>query len=66
MLYEAGVSPFQLRVLLLIWFNSLAKACSMEANPFECFVVLTIAFWPVFDYFDAKMVSDAERGNQRD
>ena len=49
MLYESGVSLIKLRVLILLWANSFAKACSTEANPFETFCVLAIALTPLFD-----------------
>jgi len=42
----------------LLWANSFAKACSMEANPFECFCMLTVAFSPVFDCLDLQFAQD--------
>lgn len=55
LLYEGGVSPVQLRILLLLWANSFAKACSVEANPLEMMVVLSMALWSVFDSLDGGM-----------
>ena len=52
---ESGVSYFQLRVLIVIWLNCAVKACSVDANPAETFVVLWIAVSPVFDHFDTSM-----------
>lgn len=66
MLYESGISPFQLRIMLLLWANSFIKACSMEANPFECFVLLAIAMWPVFDVLDKNMLTETQDNNERD
>jgi len=39
----------------LLWANSFAKACSIEANPFETFILLTVAFSPVFNLLDNGM-----------
>jgi hypothetical protein len=55
LLYEGGVSPVQLRVLLILWANSLIKACSVEANPVETLLVLCIASGPIFDLIDNGM-----------
>jgi hypothetical protein len=38
----------------------------MEANPFECFMILAVAFWPVFDLVDLRMRSNAEAQDERD
>jgi hypothetical protein len=55
LLYEGGVSPVQLRVILLLWINSFAKACSIEANPVETLAVLSVALWSLFDSMDGEM-----------
>ena len=55
LLYEGGVSPVQLRVLLILWANSLIKACSVEANPVETLLVLCVASGPIFDLIDNHM-----------
>ena len=54
-LAEGGVTQLQLRILLTIWFNSGIKACSIAANPIETLIVISIASWPVFDYYDNQM-----------
>lgn len=66
MLYESGLSMLQLRVLLLLWAASLAKACSMEANPFETFLVLGVALSPLFEMLDEGMKTNTERRAKRD
>jgi len=55
LLYEGGVSPVQLRVLLLLWANSFVKACSVESNPIETLLVLSVALWSLFDSMDDEM-----------
>ena len=55
LLYEGGVSPVQLRVILLLWANSFVKACSVEANPIETIVVMSISLWSLFDSMDGEM-----------
>ena len=66
MLYESGISPFQLRVLLLTWACSFIKACSLEANPFECYLLLAFAFWPVFDRLDAQFKQNTKDYVEKD
>ena len=55
LLYEGGVSPVQLRVILLLWANSFVKACSVESNPIETLLVLSVALWSLFDSMDGEM-----------
>ena len=55
LLYEGGVSPVQLRVILLLWTNSFVKACSVEANPVETLIVISISLWSSFDTIDGEM-----------
>ena len=52
---ESGVSYFQLRILIVIWLNCAIKACSVDANPAETFVILWIDVSPVFNHFDTSM-----------
>ena len=66
MLYESGISPFQLRVLLLTWAGSFIKACSLEANPFECLMLLAFAFWPVFDRLDMQFAQNTKEYSEKD
>ena len=59
-LYEGGITPLHLRVLLLLWLSSFLKACSMEASPVETICVFIVALWPLFDLADTSMKSSAE------
>jgi len=54
-LYEGGVSVNQLKVMILIWVNSLYKAASVEANPVQTFLVLCFSLWPVLDLLDEQL-----------
>jgi len=55
LLYEGGVSPVQLRVIMLLWVNSFVKACSVEANPIETLLMLGVSLWSLFDFLDGEM-----------
>ena len=55
LLYEGGVSPVQLRIILLLWANSFVKACSVESNPIETLIVLSVSLWSLFDSMDGEM-----------
>lgn len=59
--FDGGLSIFQLRIMLCLWANSVIKACSVEANPFETFLLLWIAATPLFDYFDKAMRETAQQ-----
>ena len=50
--YDTGLTYFQLRVTLIIWLNSALKAFSVEANPLETLVYISIAVSPLFNHFD--------------
>lgn len=50
--FENGLTYFQLRVMLIVWLNSAVKAFSVEANPLETLIVLSIAISPMFNLFD--------------
>lgn len=65
LLYEGGVSPVQLRVLLILWANSLIKACSVEANPVETLLVLCVASGPIFDLIDNHMRVNTKKREQQ-
>ena len=53
--FENGLSYFQLRVLLIVYLNSLIKAFSVDANPLESLIVISISISPLFDHFDKEM-----------
>ena len=53
--FENGLNHFQLRILLIVYLNSAIKACSVEANPFETLIILSISISPLFDHFDKEM-----------
>ena len=38
--------------MLIVWLNSAVKAFSVEANPLETLIVLSIAISPMFNLFD--------------
>ena len=50
--FENGLTYFQLRVMLIVWLNSAVKAFSVDANPLETLIVLSIAISPMFNLFD--------------
>lgn len=45
----------------MIWVNCAIKACSVDANPFETFIVLWIAITPVFNSFDSTMKENSTK-----
>ena len=51
---ENRLTYFQMRVMLIVWLNSAIKAFSVEANPLETLVVISLAVSPMFDLFDKK------------
>ena len=50
--FENGLTYFQIRVVLIVWLNSALKAFSVEANPLETFVYISLAVSPLFNHFD--------------
>ena len=50
--FENGLSYFQIRVVLIVWLNSALKAFSVEANPLETLVYISLAVSPLFNHFD--------------
>lgn len=47
--------------MLLLWANSFAKACSLQANPFETIIILKAALGPLFDNLNQDMRMSTER-----
>lgn len=55
LLYEGGLSPIHLRLILLLWANSFVKACSVESDPIETLLVLSVAMWSLLNSMDGEM-----------
>jgi hypothetical protein len=51
--------------MLLLWANSFAKACSMEANPFETMIILCFSLGPLFDSLNEDMRENTEKRTNR-
>ena len=50
--FDNGLTYFQIRLTLIVWLNSALKALSVEANPLETLVYISIAVSPLFNHFD--------------
>jgi len=60
LLFETGVTFYQLRLLTILWLTSLVKAMSCEASPLECFVVLAVVITPLFGLADEGMAENTQ------
>ena len=47
--------------MLVVWLTCFIKACSLEANPIECFCVIWCAISPVFKVFDQQLKDNTQR-----
>ena len=41
--------------MLIVWLNSAIKAFSVEANPLETLIILSLAVSPMFNLFDKEV-----------
>ena len=48
-LYEGGLTEFKAKLVCILWVNSFAKACSMEANPLETLGLFALVLWETID-----------------
>ena len=52
---EENLSYFKMRLMLIIWLNSAIKAFSVEANPLETLIIISMAVSPMFNLFDEEV-----------
>ena len=60
-LFEGNISFLQLRILVLVWLNSFLKACSVQVDPMQLFVILWITMGPLFNHMDGTIKENTVR-----
>ena len=54
--FENGLTYFQMRVMVIVWLNSAIKAFSVEANPLETLIIISLAVSPMFNLCDKEVM----------